>query len=166
MEDCLYALLSYLEVCQRTQGEQYLWFSYKYKGMKTISCRGVLIWEFDSTDTNYIFAKIYWYRSLIWCWSCTCQALLADINHAYIYRTAGNLDGGKFWRILTLQIFNGKYFDGWSLSFTKHCIDLKIWRVKFWQSGWKASKTSIFPPVKISRYTVASDYIMLLNCYM
>ena len=27
---------------------------------------------------------------------------------------------GKFWLILILQIFDGKYFDGWSLSFTIH----------------------------------------------
>ena len=27
---------------------------------------------------------------------------------------------GKFWRILTLQIFDGKYFDGWSLPFAIH----------------------------------------------
>ena len=49
-----------------------------------------------------------------------------------------------------------KYFDGWSQSFAKHCIALKIWQVKFLRSGWKASKTSLFPPIKISRYTVYS----------
>ena len=70
------------------------------------------------------------------------------------YCIAGNFDGGKFWRMLTFQIFDGKYFDGWSVSFTKHCIAFKIWWVKFWRSGWKASKPSKFPPVKISRYTV------------
>ena len=28
--------------------------------------------------------------------------------------------------MLNFQIFDGKYFDGWSLSFTKHCIALKF----------------------------------------
>ena len=28
--------------------------------------------------------------------------------------------GDGFWHILTFQIFDGKYFDGWSLSFTMH----------------------------------------------
>ena len=32
----------------------------------------------------------------------------------------GNFD------MLTFQIFDGKYFDGWSVSFTKHCIAFKI----------------------------------------
>ena len=36
------------------------------------------------------------------------------------YRIVQNFDGGKFWRILTFQIFDGKYFDRWWLSFTIH----------------------------------------------
>ena len=59
-----------------------------------------------------------------------------------VYRIAGNFDG--CW----LQRFDGNYFDGWSLSFTKHCIALKSWRVKFWRSGWKVSKTSKFPEIR------------------
>ena len=84
--------------------------------------------------------------------SCTCQHYLIYIPYS------GKFWRGEFWRILTFQIFNGKYFDGWSVSFTKCCIALKIWRVKFWQSGWKASKTSKFPPIKISHYTVMVSY--------
>ena len=52
---------------------------------------------------------------------------------------------GKFWRTLTFQIFDWKYFDGWLQSFTKRCIALKIWRVKFWWSGWKRQKRQYFP---------------------
>ena len=43
-----------------------------------------------------------------------------------MYRIAGNFDGGKIRRILTFQTFDGKYFDGWLLSFTKCCVALKI----------------------------------------
>ena len=64
------------------------------------------------------------------------------------YRIAENFDRGKFWRMLTFQIFDGKYFDRWSVSFTKHCIALKFWQVKFWWSGWKVSKTSKFPAIR------------------
>ena len=71
---------------------------------------------------------------------------------------------GKLWRMLTFQIFDGKHFDGWSVSFTKHCIPLKNWRVKFWRSGWKASKTSKFPPVKISCYMVREFVGCLQGC--
>ena len=38
-----------------------------------------------------------------------------------------------------------------------------IWRVKFWQSSWKASKTSKFPSVKILRYTVIWQRVVLLH---
>ena len=62
--------------------------------------------------------------------------------------------------MLTFQIFDGKYFDGWSLSFTKHCIALKFDRLNFDGLARKPSKTSKFSPVKISRYTVLWLYIL------
>ena len=37
------------------------------------------------------------------------------------------------------------------------CNVLNIWQVKFWQSGWKASKTPKFPPVKILSYRIAEN---------
>ena len=38
-----------------------------------------------STDTDYIFVKIYRYRSPIRYWSCICQTMIAYIYHAYSY---------------------------------------------------------------------------------
>ena len=37
------------------------------------------------TDTDYIFANIYQYRSLIRYRSYICQAMLADINHTHSF---------------------------------------------------------------------------------
>ena len=37
-----------------------------------------------------------------------------------------------------------------------YCFET-MWWVKFWCFNWKASKTSIFPPVKILCYTVATE---------
>ena len=70
--------------------------------------------------------------------------------------------------MLTFQIFDGKYFDGWSLSFTKHCIALKFDRLNFDGLAGKRQKHQNFPllkfpPVKISRYTVHNRLLANYN---
>ena len=78
----------------------------------------------------------------------TAQVSINWISAQVLVPYSGKFWRGKFWWMLTFQMFDRKYFDGWSLSFTKHCIALKVWRVKFWWSGRKASKSSKFPPSK------------------
>ena len=57
---------------------------------------------------------------------CTIKlSVIVDCCTLYSYHIVQNFDGEKFWQILTLQIFDGKYFGGWLLSFTynyKCCI--------------------------------------------
>ena len=48
------------------------------------------------------------------------DSAMATLGRSDGYRIAQNFDWGKFCRILTLQIFDRKYFDVWSLSFTLH----------------------------------------------
>ena len=59
--------------------------------------------------------------------------------------------------------FDGKYFDGWSLSFTmdrKHYNALKIDRLNF--DGLAGSiKTSKFPPVKILGFMVINMGVLV-----
>ena len=47
--------------------------------------------------------------------------------------------------MLTFQIFDGKYFDGWSVSFTKYCIGLKFDGFNFDGLAGKHQKRQNFP---------------------
>ena len=71
-------------------------------------------------------------------------------NFHQVHYVVGQIfDRGKFWWILTLQTFDGKFStDGYCISpcTCKCCNGFKIFDGKFfWLSNWKPSKTSKFP---------------------
>ena len=86
-----------------------------------------------------------------------------------ICHIAQNCDEGKFWRMLTSNIY-GTYFDGWSLSFTihlytcKHCIVFKQFdRLTFDNLAGKCQKCQNFPSSKFctTRYLKVTGYLYI-----
>ena len=57
--------------------------------------------------------------------------------------------------MLTFQIFDGKYFDGWPVSFTKYCIiALKFDRFNFDSLAGKRQKRQNFPRKNFPLYGI------------